>query len=177
MDDQRSDYVGNLSSEAESIGVGSLSSPLDLRGRVLRPEIHLDFVPFLDLCIVALLFGMLKSEFVFSPGLSIDLPTSQSALVEGVSSSAVLTLRRNMVLFDGNRYSLQNLEGGLVAYLQRQSSRFPKREHVLLVKLDKNVEMQGFLSVCEIARSAGFANVQIATRSAEGARGILNEEP
>ena len=171
MPDQKPDSIGSLSTLEGGKAFSSLSSPLDLQSRVLRPQVQFDFVPFLDLCIVALLFTLLHSELVFAPGLTIDLPESRAERLEGLPVTAVLTLRENMVLFDGGRFTLGNLESGFRRYLQEvASSPGPKRQDpVLLVKLDRQVGMQPFLTVCEIARVAGFARVQIAalTDSAE----------
>lgn len=162
MADSKTNSAGSLSTLQEDQGLGTLSSPLDLQRRVMRPQIQFDFVPFLDLCVIALLFALLHSELVFAPGLAIDLPDSQHRQLDGQPVTSVLTLRPDMVLFDGARYRLGNLEAGFRRYFQNLEARKRDRRTVLLVKMDKQVGMQPFLSVCEIARAAGFDRVQIA---------------
>lgn len=173
MPSEKPDSIGSLSTLDQTKAHSSLSSPLDLQSRILRPQIQFDFVPFLDLCVIALLFALLHSELVFAPGLTIDLPESQARQLEGLPVSAVLTLRRDMVLFDGGRYTLANLHGGFRRFL-RDRSHLPgirKGEPVLLVKMDRQVGMQPFITVCEIARSAGFARIQIAALTEPGTAG------
>ena len=143
---------------------GSLSSPLDLRRRLARPDTRFDPVPFLDFCVLALLFGMLNAEFVFAPGLAVDLPESRGASVTGTPATAVLTVRRNMILFDGAKHTIDSLQPALVAYLA--SERAPERiesEGVLLLKMERDVMAEQFVEICEIAREAGFSQIQVAS--------------
>ncbi len=143
---------------------GSLSSPLDLRRRLARPDVRFDLVPFVDCCILALLFGLLNAEFIFSPGLAMDLPESREAAVSGSSATAVLTVRRNMMLFDGAKYTIEALEPALNAFLgSNRAGRIPADETVLLLKMERDVTAQQFLDICEIARAAGFARIQVAS--------------
>lgn len=159
----------NARDEALPEATSSLSSPLGLRRYLRRPEVGFNLLPFLDFVVIVLLFALLSSSIVFSPGVTFDLPQRQGSQLEGVPVTGVLTLRPNMILFDGARRNLANLKPALVNYLQEQGRA---EEDIvpttLLVKLDRDVSMSQFLEISEIARAAGFDRIQVAASAPKG---------
>jgi biopolymer transport protein ExbD len=66
----------------------------------------------------------------------------------------VVSYRRdNVILFEGGMYTLTELRKHMEAYTKQH----PKA--VMLVRADRQVSMQAFLDLCEMARQVGFANV------------------
>lgn len=149
------------------------------RGQRQRVE-GFDLVPFFDFVCILLLFGLIGSGLVLAPGFSVDIPESRSDRLSGLNVTAVLTLRPNMVLFNGARQPRSRLEDALRSFVaERQGSGTAAEAPVLLVKLDRNVAMAQFLEIAELARAAGFVRVQIAAeplRSREGVLGSSLEE-
>lgn len=163
-------------SSGESAANGHpLASPLGLSaGRRRRQPEGFDLIPFFDFAVILLLFGLLGAQFVFAPGFSINLPESRGDGITGVSATAVLTLRPNMILFDGARQSRSQLEESLRRYIRERSHPAP----VLLVKMDREVSMGQFLEISEIARVAGFERIQVAAEVRapdHGSRDLLPE--
>lgn len=151
----------------------SLSSPFGLQRYLRRAEAGFDLVPFIDFLSILLLFGLVSSGLVFSPGFTLDLPESRENRLAGLPVTGILTLRTNMILFDGSRRNPLNLEQALSDYLKSEGvAEVGKgRPRVLLVKLDRDVSMDQFLEITEIARRAGFDRVQVAgDRRREGNR-------
>ncbi|MGB0334360.1 MAG: ExbD/TolR family protein [Opitutales bacterium] len=124
-----------------------------------RPSIKLDFVPVLDLLMIALLFGLLFTRFVMVPGIRIDLPDSEMQMQPSKLPVAVLTIGNNgMLFFDGSRYEIDTIEEGF----RRMLGEVSERETVLLVKTQGSMNLELFLRLCRMAQIAGFAQVQIA---------------
>jgi hypothetical protein len=72
--------------------VTSLTAPLNLRQFLKTPDTRIDPVPFLDLLLIGLFFGLFNSQFILPPGLTIDLPRSNASAVTGTPVTAVITL-------------------------------------------------------------------------------------
>lgn len=140
-------------------------SPFDLKRHLKRPDLTIEAIPLVDFCVLALLFSFLGSQFIFSPGLSIDLPRSGAPSLNGVATSAVLSVNApNMLFFEGEFHSLSTLQPALKAFVSSQ--RAPKP--ILLLKMNRQVAMQTLVTIAEFARTAGFRAVQIAAQPVPG---------
>lgn len=147
-----------------------ITRPLDLVSRLSPPPRDLDFFAWVNVALIVMFFGLLGSRFVLAPGLAmavgesgstIDLPAlGTSTGGEGVASVVVSYRRDNVILFEGGMYSQQDLRKKMAEYIKRQPGA------VLLVRADRQVSMQAFLDLCEMAKSVGFANVLVAAESA-----------
>ena len=138
-----------------------ITRPLELQSRLSAPPRDLDFFAWVSVGVIALFFGLLGSKFVLAPGVpvgvesnSLDLPQVGGA-AEGLGqASVVVSYRRdNVILFEGGMYTLAELRKHMEAYTKQH----PKA--VMLVRADRQVSMQAFLDLCEMARQVGFANV------------------
>jgi biopolymer transport protein ExbD len=149
-----------------------ITRPLDLVSRLGPPPRDLDFFAWVNVGLIVLFFGLLGSRFVLAPGLamavgesgsSLDLPAlGTSTGGEGVASVVVSYRRDNVILFEGGMYSQADLRKQMADYVRKHPGA------VLLVRADRQVSMQAFLDLCEMAKSVGFANVLVAAESAAG---------
>ncbi|MBN2068726.1 MAG: biopolymer transporter ExbD [Opitutales bacterium] len=161
--------------------VKSFTRPLNLRRLLREPKREFNLLPFLDLCIIALFFGMHSTRFMFAPGITIDLASAERSSLSGVPTAAVLTvlpaaevtsvdekgdaippsLRKNplnRVLFEGEIFTVDILKEKFSAYMQRHNLEQP----VLLVKADKGVSVEQLMAIFDNARDSGFYGVQLA---------------
>ncbi len=146
-----------------------ITRPLELQSRLSAPPRDLDFFAWVSVGVIALFFGLLGSRFVLPPGTVVDtggnaeppvvLPNGGniSAGVAPAASVVVSYRRDNVILFEGGMYTLTELRKHMEAYAKLH----PKA--VMLVRADRQVSMQAFLDLCEMARQVGFANVVAAS--------------
>lgn len=139
-----------------------ITQPLDLQSRLSPPPRDLDFFAWVNVGVIALFFGLLGSRFVLAPGLPVGvagdselvLPEVAGATATAGPASVVVSYRRdNVILFEGGKYTLAELRTHMVAYAKQHPGA------VMLVRADRQVSMQAFLDLCEMARQAGFAHV------------------
>ncbi len=136
-----------------------ITSPLNLESQIREPSRHFDSVPFIDLCLIGLFIVLSSSKFIFAPGLNIDLPEAVSQELEGVPTTAVLTVRENdMIVFEGQIFSFVSLENRLINFSKENEKKI---NSILLVKIDKNVKVQQLLEILDMVRPY-FSSVQIA---------------
>lgn len=145
-----------------------ITRPLDLASRMSPPPRDLNAVAWVNVGVIALFFGLLGSRFVLAPGMpvgvgepgSIVLPAVGAASATTGAASVVVSYRRdNVILFEGGMYSLTELRKHMEVYV---------REHpgaVMLVRADRQVSMQAFLDLCNMARTVGFTNVLVAAET------------
>jgi biopolymer transport protein ExbD len=140
--------------------------PLGLQDRVAPPPRDLDVLFWVNAGLIALFFSLLGSRFVLAPGLPVgvaagglELPRTEGA--QPRAAEVVVSYRRdNMILFEGGIYELANFR----AVLERYARANPGA--AMIVRVDRQVSMQGFVDLCDLARQAGFAYVQVAAEPA-----------
>ena len=135
-------------------------SPLNLQSHLKEPSDTLDVAALFNVLLIICLLFLLSSRFIVAPGMTIDLPSSGHREVKGVlTAGAVLTAKSdNLFLFEGNVCTLEALPKILNNYIPSLTDA----SSILLVKLDRNVSVQAFVQVADMARDAGFSQVQIA---------------
>ncbi len=138
-------------------------------------DVGLEFAPLFDVLLIALMFTLLGSGFITAPGFGVDLSapeTSEEALklpetapgkpLPGVTVDeyvSVLNIRgKSMIIFQGHIYSVETFEQAMKSF---------KGHGTLLVKMDKSVDAQTFLRVCQLAKEAGFERAQMAAKPSE----------
>lgn len=141
-----------------------LINPLDLEESLKGANSRAGWVPWVDCLLIGLGLVLLGSRFLFAPGVEVQLPSYGGPLA-GVPVASVLSIRSgNMVVFEDAVFTEQGLE----AYLTEegiggnQKTLEAEDRGVLLVQADRDVSMQVFLRICEIAYASGFSQIQIA---------------
>ncbi len=143
-----------------------ITRPLDLESRLSKPPRDFDVFFWVNAGVIALLFVMFGSRFVLAPGLAmgvagqeagIELPNVAAGSQGAGAASVVVSYRRdNVLLFEGGMFSLEELRKQMSNYVRAHPGA------VLLVRADRQVSMQAFLDLCDMARKEGFASVLIA---------------
>ncbi|MBI2497008.1 MAG: hypothetical protein HYV75_03480 [Opitutae bacterium] len=143
-----------------------ITRPLELESRMSPPPRDLDFVAWVNVGVIVLFFSLFGSGFVLAPGLPVGVGAQPDTVVlpsvglasQGSESASVVVSYRsdNLILFEGGMYTLSELRRHLEGYVKMHSGA------VLLVRADRQVTVQAFADLCEMARVVGFANVLLA---------------
>ncbi len=142
-----------------TVSTGEFTASFGLLERLKRPEIKVDFIPLLDLMVLALLISLLFTRFVMLPGVRVSLPETDLRMQHDASEVAVLTIgNEGMLFFDGSVYEHGSIEKAFRRHLEGHG----EETSVLLVKAEASMELQLFLDLCRMAQTAGFDEVQIA---------------
>lgn len=136
-----------------------LNSPLGLQNKIKPPSLKLENIPILNLLCIVLLLFLLSSKYLFAPGLTIELPEYSEGKLDGRPSTTILSINEaNLIFFEGNIYTLENIEKPLMNFIQTSNMQ----SSTLLAKISKGTEMDTVFKICEIAHKAGFDNIQLA---------------
>lgn len=141
-----------------------ITRPLELQSRLKRPSLWVNPLPLFDVLAIVLFFSLLSSQFVLSPGLTINLPEGGTG--PGLPASAVLTVRTSeMLFFEGRNLNMAALAPALRDHVEQ---RGPRGDSNLLIYIDRDVPVQTLLAVTEIAREQGIDRVQLAAEPRGG---------
>ena len=129
--------------------------------------------PWMDVVLLMLLFFLLQSKLVLQPGIVVELPSapftegSRPGLVAVILSvgSGQRAERQDVVFFDDERFLVgQNdeLDGLKNAF---RGSLKQHADDVLILQIDQHVPHGTVQRVVRVARDAGIARVNVATRA------------
>ncbi len=126
--------------------------------RKRREDPKVDLTPMVDVVFLLLIFFMISTTFVETPGISIELPESGSRVVEKEPEEIKIYLAK-----DGQVY----LKDAAIAPedLRRQLTGYGSRakEMTFLLLADKEALHGRVVQLMDLAREAGFGKLAIAT--------------
>jgi biopolymer transport protein ExbD len=148
-----------------------ITRPLDLQSKVSPAPRDFDVFFWVAGVVIVLLFALHGSRFIVTPGVAVqigqdpalELPQASNSVL-GRASVVVSYRRDNMILFEGGVYELQTFRPVLEAYAKRNPGT------AMLVQMDKQVTMQGWMALKDIAEKAGFVTMIVAIDSPEAAQ-------
>jgi len=142
----------------------TLTEPLGLNRYRKSSKPAFPLLAIVDFCGIGCLFFVFSSSFIFSPGLSMDLPRSHESVTAGLPAMGVLTVLSggggDKVLFEGRIFALEDVR--FTYELELFAKKHGSATSTLLVKLDQATSMRTFFHICGIARKAGIGRVHIA---------------
>jgi biopolymer transport protein ExbD len=130
-----------------------------------RPRrVALDLTPLIDVVLMLVIFFMLTTTFVLSPGVQVDLPQGGS-LQQARESDAIITITKDAaVYFQDAQVSLETLQ----AVLQRAKSQQPGLR--VVIKADTLVQHGRVVEVMDMAKLVGIERLAIATTPKQAAQ-------
>lgn len=118
-----------------------------------------DAAPFVAVAFLMILFFLVQSALVFTPGVKIQLPAA-----EGFSGSSHARIAVAMDLAGRLYFDNQVIEeSALIEKLERAVKESPT-PLALVIQADEGVSYQAVVRLGELARAAGFAEALLATR-------------
>lgn len=114
----------------------------------------INVIPFIDIMLVLLTIVLTTSSFIARGGLPVNLPRASSSQVENLGTRSIEIDSQGAVSFEARRIGLAEL--GLV--LGRLS-----RETPLLIRADRDLELQLFVDVLDAVKGLGFRKVSLQT--------------
>lgn len=168
--------------------VRTFYSPLGLRASQSKPGTRLDAVPLVTVLLIAVLFTLLESRFIYAPGLTVSLTGTnnkpKAPLLPHIAQSPgpgamtqatlVLTAMPEVVLFNKqlfggtNNLELRNalaqaaVKARETAEAEAKATQSQRRPIVILFIFDSSVKWERIAELSTFASEAGFEEVLLA---------------
>ena len=126
--------------------------------RVRRQEERVDVTPLIDIIFQLVLFFMVSTTFVNSPGIQVDLPRSSAdTIIREKEDINVWMTAGGSIYLDRQAVTWESLQGRLSQAASRDLNT------LVIIKADKDVDHGRVVSVMDLARSSGLNRLAIAT--------------
>lgn len=131
-----------------------------------REEMTVDVTPLIDIIFQLVLFFMVSTTFVTSPGIEVDLPRSSAeTILQDDSEVEIWVTRDGAVQVDDVSVDWDGLTGRL------KSARTVDARTLVIIKADRDVDHGRVVAVMDLARSLGLSRLAIATEANVGGGG------
>ncbi|MFP4430251.1 MAG: ExbD/TolR family protein [Spirochaetaceae bacterium] len=133
--------------------------------RRLKPTVVVDLVPMIDVVFQLVIFFMVSSTFIMTPGIALDLPTSTSSEPVVMDRLVVTVVSPEEVYVNRSRTDLEGLGGVLDELTPTEEEAAAVRSVVLEGSRDVSYEV--LVSVLDNLRSRGYRAVNLRTLPSE----------
>ena len=126
--------------------------------RKQREEPRVDLTPMVDVVFLLLIFFMISTTFVESPGISIKLPETSSQTIDREPKEIKVYLSKEGVIYHGEKnISIDDYKELLAEY------QADAKETTVLLLADQDSRHGKVVILMDLARDAGFTKLAIAT--------------
>jgi len=129
--------------------------------RRLKPTATVDIVPLIDVVFQLVVFFMVSSTFILTPGISLTLPEASSAEQTVLTRLVVNIAAADPIYLNKEQYSLETLEEALEQFSQREELR---EIQTVVVEGDQSVSYSLMVRVLDTLRQHGFEGVNLRMR-------------
>jgi biopolymer transport protein ExbD len=131
--------------------------------RSRRADVVVDVTPLIDIIFQLVLFFMVSTTFVTSPGIEVDLPRSSSdTILRERDDINLWVTSEGAVYLDDAPVDWPMLQGAL----ERAAATNPST--LIIIKADRDVDHGRVVAVMDLARSLGLNRLAIATEVNSG---------
>ena len=123
-----------------------------------REEPRVDLTPMVDVVFLLLIFFMISTTFVESPGISIKLPESSSQTIDREPKEIKVYLSQEGIIYHGKKKISIDDFRGLLAEHQAEA-----KQTTVLLLADQESRHGKVVILMDLARDAGFTKLAIAT--------------
>ena len=128
--------------------------------RRLTPQANVNLIPMIDVVFQLVVFFMVSSTFIITPGISLVLPDSSTSEPVLMSRLVITVISKQEVYLNKERYTLSGLDESLADLSESE------REDIKTVVLegDRSVSYSLMVEVLDTLRRNGFKGVNLRTR-------------
>lgn len=131
--------------------------------RRLSPQSKVDLIPMIDVVFQLVVFFMLTSTFIQTPGISLTLPGSETAEPVVMSKMVITLVSEEEVYLNKEQYTL----AGLDTALSGLDDEVRKEVQSLVIEGDQDVSYSLMVKAMDVLRTHGFEAVNLRTREEE----------
>ncbi|MCA1753760.1 MAG: biopolymer transporter ExbD [Spirochaeta sp.] len=148
---------------------------MQFRRRLSRNAV-VDLIPMIDVVFQLVVFFMVSSTFIMTPGINLDLPGSSSSEPVVVTRTVVSVVSADEVYLNRERFNLQELDRALRSEsvpaaagegTAAEGESIPGEEapmRSVVIEADRAVSYELMVQVLDVLRRNGYRGVNLRTR-------------
>jgi biopolymer transport protein ExbD len=130
--------------------------------RRLSPNANVDLIPMIDVVFQLVVFFMVSSTFVMTPGIALDLPESTSSEPVVIDRVVVTIVSESRLYLNRDEVSYEELDARLEA-IEEQSERLDAETRSAIIEANADVSYATIVSVLDVMRRNGYRGIALRT--------------
>lgn len=132
--------------------------------RRLKPQVNVNLVPMIDVVFQLVIFFMVSSTFILTPGITIIFPSSTTSEPVAMSKIVVTVVSREEVYFNKEKYGIRELDEKLSSITEEERSDIK----TVVLEGDRGISYSLLIEVLDLLRRNGFKGINLRTREIRG---------
>jgi biopolymer transport protein ExbD len=128
--------------------------------RSLTTRTNVELIPLIDVVFQLVVFFMVSTTFILTPGISLVLPGSETSEPVVMSKLVVTVVSRDEIYLNKERYNIANFEKRLMNLTEKEKEEIK----TVVIEGDENVSYALMINVLDALRKSGFKGVNLKTR-------------
>jgi biopolymer transport protein ExbD len=141
-----------------------------MRFRRGRLSANIDMVPMIDVVFQLILFFMVSTTLIVTPGLRLLFPVSSTAEQVAMNKMVVTILTRDEIYLNRENVDLRTLSLRLEDIRKKEESEPSTLQKTIVVEADKTVNFDLLVEVMDALRKNGYKGINLRTRSVPGVK-------
>ncbi|MDC7125237.1 MAG: biopolymer transporter ExbD [Spirochaetales bacterium] len=129
--------------------------------RRLTPSVNADMVPMIDVVFQLVIFFMVSSTFLQTPGISLNLPESSTAEAVNMTRIVITVVSDEEIYLNRDSYSLEGLSVALADFTEEDKAEVKS----VVIEGDQNVSYELLVKVLDLLRINKFDGVNLRMRN------------
>lgn len=134
--------------------------------RQLSTRTNVELIPLIDVVFQLVIFFMVSTTFILTPGISLVLPSSETSEPVVVSRLIVTVVSRNELYLNKERYDLKGLDKRLSVITDEERSEI----RTVVIEGDEKVSYRLMVEILDVLRKNGFSGINLRTKETEKIR-------
>lgn len=131
--------------------------------RGLTTRTNVELIPLIDVVFQLVVFFMVSTTFILTPGISLVLPKSETSEPVVMSKLVVTVVSRNELYLNKEQYDVEGLDQRLGEITEEERSEIK----TVVVEGDENVSYSLMIQVLDVLRRNGFTGINLRTKETE----------
>lgn len=131
--------------------------------RGLTTRTNVELIPLIDVVFQLVVFFMVSTTFILTPGISLILPKSETSEPVVMSKLVVTVVSRNELYLNKEQYDVEGLDQRLGEITEEERSEIK----TVVVEGDENVSYSLMIQVLDVLRRNGFTGINLRTKETE----------
>ena len=131
--------------------------------RRLNPSVKADMVPMIDVVFQLVIFFMVSSTFIQTPGISIELPESTTAESVTMTNLVISVVSEDEVYLNKDAYTIDSLAAALSGITEEEKDKLT----AVVIEGDEGVTYELLVEVLDLLRHNRFKGVNLRMRDSK----------
>jgi len=136
--------------------------------RRLRPRINVDLVPMIDVVFQLVVFFMVSTTFIVTPGIALTFPAAATSELVAMTRVVVTVVSRDELYLNEERFDIPSLSDKLAELKEMGSTEQGEVQRTVVLEGDREIPYRLLIEVLDVLRKNGYKAVNLKTRKLSG---------